>query len=51
VVVQCVFATGGSSLVPAVRARLAATVGPDRLLDGDELTPVAWGLAAVAANR
>ena len=49
--VQRVFATGGSSLVPAVRARLAATFGPDRLLGGDELTSVAWGLAAVAANR
>ena len=49
--VQRVFATGGSSLVPAVRARLAATFGPDRLLGGDELTSVAWGLAAIAANR
>jgi len=49
--VQRVFATGGSSLVPAVRARLAATFGADRLVGGNELTSVAWGLAAVAAER
>ncbi|HEX2656812.1 MAG TPA: Hsp70 family protein, partial [Polyangia bacterium] len=49
--IQRVFATGGSSLVPAVRARLAATFGADRLVGGNELTSVAWGLAAVAAER
>jgi hypothetical chaperone protein len=49
--VDRVFTTGGSSLVPAVRARLAATFGADRLVGGDELTSVAWGLAAVAAER
>ena len=43
-----VFATGGSSLVPVVRARLAARFGPDRLVGGNELTSVAWGLAARA---
>jgi hypothetical chaperone protein len=43
-----VFATGGSSLVPAVRARLAAKLGADKLEGGDELTSVAWGLAARA---
>jgi hypothetical chaperone protein len=43
-----VFATGGSSLVPAVRARLAARFGADRLVGGEELTSVAWGLAARA---
>lgn len=42
------FATGGSSLVPAVRARLAARFGEDRLVGGEELTSVAWGLAARA---
>jgi hypothetical chaperone protein len=46
--VDRVFATGGSSLVPAVRARLAARFGADRLVGGDELTSVAWGLAARA---
>lgn len=48
--VDRVFTTGGSSLVPAVRARLAKTFGADRLVGGDELTSVAWGLAAVAAE-
>ncbi len=43
-----VFATGGSSLVPAVRARLAGRFGADRLVGGEELTSVAWGLAARA---
>jgi hypothetical chaperone protein len=42
------FATGGSSLVPAVRGRLAARFGEDRLVGGEELTSVAWGLAARA---
>jgi len=43
-----VFATGGTSLVPAVRRRLAERFGADRLVGGDELTSVAWGLAARA---
>jgi hypothetical chaperone protein len=43
-----VFATGGSSLVPAVRARLAARFGAAKLVGGEELTSVAWGLAARA---
>jgi hypothetical chaperone protein len=43
-----VFATGGTSLVPAVRDRLAARFGADKLVGGDELTSVAWGLAARA---
>lgn len=43
-----VFATGGSSFVPAVRARLAHRFGADRLVGGHELTSVAWGLAARA---
>lgn len=46
--VDRVFATGGSSLVPAVRARLAGKFGEDRLVGGEELTSVAWGLAARA---
>jgi hypothetical chaperone protein len=45
-----VFATGGSSLVPVVRARLAARFGADKLVGGEELTSVAWGLAARAAQ-
>jgi len=43
-----VFATGGTSLVPAVRRRLAERFGAERLVGGDELTSVAWGLAARA---
>jgi hypothetical chaperone protein len=43
--VDRVFATGGSSLVPAVRARLAARFGDARVVGGDELTSVATGLA------
>jgi hypothetical chaperone protein len=49
--VDRVFTTGGSSLVPAVRALLATTFGADRLVGGDELTSVAWGLAALATER
>ncbi len=43
-----VFATGGSSLVPAVRGRLATRFGADKLVGGEELTSVAQGLAARA---
>lgn len=46
--VDRVFATGGSSLVPAVRGRLAARFGGDKIVGGEELTSVAWGLAARA---
>ena len=46
--VDRVFATGGSSLVPAVRAQLAARFGEAKLEGGEELTSVAWGLAARA---
>ena len=46
--VDTVFATGGSALVPAVRQRLAARFGEGKLAGGEELTSVAWGLAARA---
>ena len=46
--VDTVFATGGSALVPAVRRRLAARFGEAKLAGGEELTSVAWGLAARA---
>ena len=46
--VDTVFATGGSSLVPVVRRRLAARFGANKLMGGEELTSVAWGLAARA---
>jgi hypothetical chaperone protein len=40
-----VFLTGGSSLVPAVRALFADRFGEERIRSGDELTSVASGLA------
>jgi hypothetical chaperone protein len=46
--VDRVFATGGSSLVPAVQSRLAARFGAGKVVGGEELTSVAWGLAARA---
>ena len=46
--VDTVFATGGSALVPAVRRRLGARFGEAKLAGGEELTSVAWGLAARA---
>jgi hypothetical chaperone protein len=46
--VDRVFATGGSSLVPAVRERLVGRFGAEKLVGGEELTSVAWGLAARA---
>jgi len=46
--VDRVFATGGSSLVPAVRQKLVSRFGADKLVGGEELTSVAWGLAARA---
>ena len=46
--VDRVFATGGSSLVPAVRTRLGARFGDAKLVGGEELTSVAWGLAVRA---
>ncbi|HEY0713302.1 MAG TPA: Hsp70 family protein, partial [Polyangia bacterium] len=48
--VDRVFTTGGSSLVPAVREALAARFGAGKLVGGEELTSVAWGLAATAAQ-
>src|SRR5688500_18757365 len=48
--VDRVFATGGSSLVPAVRARLAARFGEAKVVGGEELTSVASGLALRARD-
>jgi hypothetical chaperone protein len=45
-----VFTTGGSSLVPAVQRILARRFGAERLVGGEELTSVAWGLA-ISATR
>lgn len=46
-----VFTTGGSSLVPAVRARLRRRFGADRFCGGGELTSVATGLALRAQHH
>lgn len=42
-----VFLTGGSSLIPAVRALFEARFGSDRIASGDELTSIAHGLALI----
>jgi hypothetical chaperone protein len=44
-----VFLTGGSALVPAVRAIFARRFGAERIRGGEELTSVASGLALRAA--
>jgi hypothetical chaperone protein len=48
--VDRVFMTGGSSLVPAVRAIFADRFGADRLRSGDEFTSVGLGLALRARD-
>jgi len=48
--VDRVFLTGGSSLVPAVRAIFEARFAPERIRSGDEFTSVASGLALCAAE-
>jgi hypothetical chaperone protein len=48
--VDRVFLTGGSSLVPAVRAIFEARFAPARIRSGDEFTSVASGLALCAAE-
>jgi hypothetical chaperone protein len=47
--VDRVFLTGGTSLVPAVRAIFEARFGAARILGGGEFTSVAEGLALMAA--
>jgi hypothetical chaperone protein len=49
--VDRVFATGGTSLVPAVQGRLSSRFGAEKLVGGEELTSVAWGLAVRARDR
>ncbi|RZM32166.1 MAG: Hsp70 family protein, partial [Sphingomonas sp.] len=43
-----VFLTGGTSLVPAVRAIFTARFGGDRIVAGGELTSIAHGLSLIA---
>lgn len=42
-----VFLTGGTSLIPAIRARFEARFGVERIASGDELTSIANGLAMI----
>lgn len=42
-----VFLTGGSSLIPAIRALFDRRFGPDRIATGGELTSIAHGLALI----
>ncbi|ACY18792.1 Hsp70 family protein [Haliangium ochraceum] len=46
--VDRVFATGGSSFVPAVKRLLQTRFGAERVVGGEEFTSVAWGLAVRA---
>ena len=48
--VDCVFLTGGSSFVPAVRRIFEVRFGADRIRSGNEFTSVAHGLALRAAE-
>lgn len=42
-----VFLTGGSSLIPAVRAQFLRRFGAEKIASGDELTSIAHGLALI----
>jgi hypothetical chaperone protein len=48
--VDCVFLTGGSSFVPAVRRIFETRFGKNRIRSGNEFTSVAHGLALRAAE-
>ncbi|MGA9672634.1 MAG: Hsp70 family protein [Terracidiphilus sp.] len=48
--IDCVFLTGGSSFVPAVRRIFETRFGEDRIRSGNEFTSVAHGLALRAAE-
>jgi hypothetical chaperone protein len=45
-----VFLTGGSSLIPAIRAMFVARFGEDRIAGGGELTSIAHGLALIGGE-
>ena len=45
-----VFLTGGSSLIPAIRAIFDRRFGPERIATGGELTSIAHGLALIGAE-
>ena len=45
-----VFLTGGSSLIPAVRALFTQRFGEGKIADGNELTSIAHGLALMGED-
>jgi hypothetical chaperone protein len=49
--IDCVFLTGGSSFVPAVRRIFTSRFGKERIRGGHEFTSVAHGLALRAQQR
>ena len=49
--VDKVFLTGGTSFVPAVRARFATRFGEERLETGDQLLSIAYGLALIGEEK
>jgi hypothetical chaperone protein len=48
--ITCAFLTGGSALVPAVRAVFARKFGADKLVGGEEFSSVAQGLALMGTR-
>lgn len=48
--IDCVFLTGGSSLIPAIRRIFVERFGDDKIADGGELTSIAHGLALIGAS-
>ena len=46
-----VFLTGGTSLIPRIRALFAERFGPERLESGGELTSIAHGLALIGEQE
>jgi hypothetical chaperone protein len=46
-----VFLTGGSSLIPAIRAMFERRFGPERIASGGELTSIAHGLALIGGEE
>jgi len=49
--IDTVFLTGGSTLVPAIREGILATVPEARAVDGDRFGSVGLGLAIEAGRR
>ena len=50
-VIDRVFLTGGTSLVPAVRGLFTARFGAERVTGGGEVVSVAEGLALIGRDR